>query len=150
MRFFRGGTLIGSATASGGVAQLTTSTLPGGANSLTAAYDGDALHAGSTSPALNHTVNKVNSTTTLAANPSQSRVGQTVTFTATVTPAGATGTVLFFNGSTQIGSATIAAGQAVFSTSALPKGTHSIRANYQGDGNYNGSQSAILSYRVRN
>jgi large repetitive protein len=145
-----GGTLAGSATVTAGVAQLTTTTIPGGPISLTAVYSGDANHASSsTSPAVNHTVNKANSTTTLAANPSQSRVGQTVTFTATVAPAAATGTVIFRNGSTQIGMATISGGQAVFSTAALPKGTHSIGAVYQGDGNYNTSQSAILSYRVR-
>ncbi len=62
-------------------------------------------------------------------------LGQTVTFTATVTASGVnpTGSVLFFDGATLIGSAALSSGKALFSTSSLAVGTHSITAEYDGD-----------------
>jgi len=38
---------------------------------------------------------------------------------------------------------------AKFSTSSLNKGTHSIKAVYGGDSNFNGSTSAVLSQMVQ-
>jgi len=52
--------------------------------------------------------------------------GQSVTFTATVSPDAATGTVMFKEGVTTLGSGTLSGGVATFSTSALSVGTHSI------------------------
>jgi hypothetical protein len=79
----------------------------------------------------------------------QSIAGQSITFTATVRPAAATGVVQFLDGSTLIGSASLSNGVAVFSTSSLSTGNHSIKASYGGDTNVNGSQSAALSYKVK-
>jgi sugar lactone lactonase YvrE len=148
VQFFNGGTLLGSANLSSGQAQFTTTALPAGTDSLTASYAGDANNAASVSSARLQTVNKVNSSTTLTASPSSSNVGQTVTFTATVTPAAATGTVKFMNGGSQMGTATLSNGTAVFSTSSLTSGSHSIKAVYQGDSNVNSSQSSTLNYHV--
>jgi hypothetical protein len=149
VQFFSGATLLGSATIAGGKALLSTTALPAGSDSLTAVYSGDANDAVSTSPAVNQTVNKAASTTTLTASPSSSNVGQLVTFTARVTPTAATGTVQFLDGSSVIGTATLNSGTAVFQTSTLSQGNHSIRASYLGDANVNASQSSILSYRVK-
>jgi hypothetical protein len=74
--------------------------------------------------------------------------GESVIFTATVTPAfnaGAlTGGVTFYDGATALGTVAISAGQAQFSTSSLSVGTHSITAGYAGDLNYLPSTSAAL------
>jgi sugar lactone lactonase YvrE len=148
VQFFNGSTLLGSANLSGGQAQFTTTALPAGTDSLTAGYAGDATNAASVSSARLQAVNKVNSTTTLSASPSSSNVGQTVTFTASVTPASATGTVKFMNGGSQMGTATLSNGVAAFSISTLTSGTHSIKAVYSGDGNVHSSQSSTLNYHV--
>src|SRR5262249_32650135 len=74
-----------------------------------------------------------------------------VTFTATVftdfgTP---TGTVLFVDkGNLRLGTATLSGNQAVFTTSALLPGTHSMTAQYVGDLNFAGSTSAALAQTV--
>ena len=77
-----------------------------------------------------------------------------VTFTATVTanPVGGgtpTGIVTFVDGSTAIGTGTISAGVATFTTSVLAVvSTHSIKAFYGGDANFNAGISAALPYTV--
>src|SRR5262249_35733291 len=118
-------------------------------HSITAEYTGDATFSGSTSSALSQTVNKASSTTTLTSSRNPSRVGQSVTFKATVSPSAATGTVRFFDGSTLLGSVALSGGSASFTTSGLAMGSHSITAQYVGDGNYNGSTSAVLTQTVQ-
>jgi RHS repeat-associated protein len=53
-----------AATGSGGIATLTTSSLSGGSNPITAVYSGDANDAGSTSPVLTQVVPQVPPTIT--------------------------------------------------------------------------------------
>jgi outer membrane autotransporter protein len=86
----------------------------------------------------------VGSTVSLSSSPNPSNTGQAVTFTATVTGFSPTGTVSFFDGGTQIGTATLAGGTATFTTSSLTKGSHSITARYGGDLNNVASTSAAL------
>jgi hypothetical protein len=148
VQFFDGATSLGSATVTNGVAQLSTSALAVGTLSLTASYSGDSTYNGSTSSAVAYTVAKANSTTAVAASPSPSTLGQSVTLSATVTPAAATGSVQFFYGSTSLGSATVSNGHAQLSTSALPVGTLSLTAAYSGDTNHNGSTSNAVSHTV--
>ena len=77
--------------------------------------------------------------------------GQTVTFTATVLPSAATGSVQFVdffnNTQTVLGAAPVSGGAAVLPT-ALPNGTHSITAVYSGDTNDTSSMSAPLAETV--
>ena len=149
VRFLNGSTAIGSATLAGGQARLSLTTLPVGQNSLTAVYDGDNAYAVSTSAALTEAVNPPSSTTTLSAAPAgSSTIGQTVTFTASVTPATATGTVQFLDGATVMGTATLNNGSAVFATSSLAVGDHSVTAKYLGDGSVSPSQSAAILQQV--
>jgi hypothetical protein len=56
--FYDGATMLGVAALSDGVAAYTTTGLGVGSNSITAAYSGDGNFTGSTSPALNQTVNQ--------------------------------------------------------------------------------------------
>lgn len=68
---------------------------------------------------------------------------QSVTFTATVSPSAATGTVTFLDGATSLGTANVAAGVATFTTSALGLGTHPITAVYSGDTTYGISSAGL-------
>ena len=81
---------------------------------------------------------KAGSTTDLVAAPNPANVGQTITFTATVTGDGGTptGLVTFLEGDTVLGTGTLAGGVATFSTAALAAGTHIITARYEGDDNF--------------
>jgi hypothetical protein len=52
--------------------------------------------------------------------------------------------VVFKNGATTLGTATLTAGAAKYTTAKLPLGSSSITAVYDGDGNYRGSTSTPL------
>jgi Bacterial Ig-like domain (group 3) len=148
VQFFDGTTSLGTATVSGGAATLAVSSLTGGAHSLTAAYSGDGSNAASTSPPLAQTVNQTNTSVTLSSSLNPSTFGQTVTLTATVTPATATGSVQFTDGSTSLGAATLSGGTASVSVTTLAVGAHPITATYNGDANNSASVSAPLSLTV--
>jgi len=83
--------------------------------------------------------------TTTSISPPSTTVGQgvSVTFTATVSPPGATGTVNFYNNgvATPLGSGTVSGGVATFTTTALPTGSNIVSATYVGDTDDNASSS---------
>jgi hypothetical protein len=92
-------------------------------------------------------------TTALTAAPNPSIPGQTVVLTATVVPAGATGTVTFKDGSTTLvgvglNPAPVLSGTATLSSSVLPVGTHSLTAVYSGSGTFGTSTSSAVSQLV--
>ena len=88
--------------------------------------------------------------TTLSASANPQTFGQSVTFTATVSPASVesatpTGTVTFFDGRAQLGSTLLNSSLiAAYTSSSLTVGSHSITAVYSGDSTYLGSTSAPL------
>jgi len=93
-------------------------------------------------------------TTTLTSSPNPSKYGQLVTLTATVTAGKGfykgtpTGTVSFYNGTTNIGNANLnGSGVAVLKTSKLPPGTDSLTATYNGDSKFASSTSSVV-YQV--
>jgi hypothetical protein len=132
-----GGAALGSATLIGGVAKLTISTLTAGNHPIRATYVGDATFAASTSPALTQIVTKYATTTTQTDNPNPSTYGQALALTATVTSGGPnapSGTVVFRDGTTRIGSvALVAGGVAILTIATLPAGAHALTATYGGD-----------------
>jgi hypothetical protein len=74
-----------------------------------------------------------------------------VTFTATVTPTGPnapTGHVLFKDGTTTIGGATLSNGVATLTKSNLAVGSHSVTAEYEGNAALAESTSAVLTQVV--
>jgi len=147
--FMDGASTLGTTALNGsGVATFSTSTLAVGPHSITAQYNGDATHTGSTSLPLSQTVNKATTTITLASDDNPAKTGQPVTFTATVSPSAATGTVQFFDGSTSLGTVALSGGQASLTTSTLSAAKHSITAVYSGDANFASSTSAVLSQNV--
>jgi hypothetical protein len=148
MTFADGSTTLGTGIVSSGQATFSISTLAVGSHSITASYGGDANDNSNTSSVLTQTVNKVNTTVTLASSANPSTYGSSVTFSATVSPATATGTVTFTDGSTTLGTGTISSGTATYSTSTLAVGSHSITASYGGDTNDNSSTSSVLAQAV--
>ena len=110
-------------------------------NSITAVYGGDTTYGASTSAPFNQTVLLTGTTTSLAASTATPAYGQPVTFSVTVGNVGAgsgtpSGDVEFYDGTTDIGSATLDdSGDGSLTVSTLTAGPHSITAVYQGDGN---------------
>ncbi len=94
--------------------------------------------------------NLPSTTTTISPSATTVNQGDNVTFTATVTPSTATGTVSFYdNGSTTaLGTGTLAEGVATFSTTTLPVGSNSVVATYGGDANDAGSSSSATVVTV--
>jgi hypothetical protein len=73
-----------------------------------------------------------------------------VTFAATVHAVSIepSGTVAFYDGTTQLATVALVSGAASFTTAALTLGAHSIVAVYSGDANYSASSSAALAQRI--
>ena len=143
VEFFDGGASLGTGTMVAGVASISTSGLGVGSHDITAQYGGDAIFATSTSPSLTQVVNPNTTTTVLVSSGSPSLFGVPVTFTATVSPSTASGTVQFKDGAGDLGSPVdLAGGVATFQTSSLSVGSHSITAVYGGDASLAGSTSA--------
>lgn len=88
--------------------------------------------------------------TMLASSQNPSIVGNSVTFTATVTSAGGTptGTANFFDATTLLGSAQLSSGVAMFSTIFQTIGVHPITAAYTGSTNFASSTSNVLPQDV--
>ena len=95
------------------------------------------------------TVNKASIGLSMSSSVSASTRGHEVTFTATVTGTGATGTVTFKDGETVLGSSTLSDGTATYTTSTLSAGTHSLTAVYGGDANFAGDTSASVLLTVK-
>jgi hypothetical protein len=148
VQFFDGATSLATPVALiGNVATFTTSTLVVGTHSITAAYKGDALNSPSTSPALSEFIsNNAPTATTLVASVDPIIVGQSVTFTATVTGTSPTGAIQFMDGIASLGSpVALTSGTTSLTTSALTIGTHSITAVYPGDAANAASTSAVVN-----
>jgi hypothetical protein len=150
--FKDGSTTLGSATltnGNGGVITFSTSFSVVGNHTLTATYAGDGNFQGSSSAGVTQTVNSTPTATTTVAssgtNPSVT--GQSVTFMATVTPTGATGTVTFLDGGTSIGTGVLATNGGTTTTtlsySKLLAGKHTIQASYLGDATFAPSSGSM-------
>src|SRR6516225_147165 len=90
----------------------------------------------------------VGTTTALSSSQNPSSFGQPVQFAVKVTGLSPTGSVSLFDGGTQIGTGTLAAGMASFTISSLAVGSHSLTAQYSGDPNNAASTSAALIQTV--
>jgi hypothetical protein len=151
VRFFDGSALLASRTLSGGVATLTTAGLAPGTRIITVQYDGDASFSPGTGEAF-HFINDASGTPALTVTSSRnpSTPGQSVTLTANVSmPAGSVnGLVQFYSGGTLLGSGTISAGRATFTTTAFGNGSHAITALYTGGPTAPPSRSAVFVQAV--
>lgn len=144
--FMKGQTVLGTGTLSGGSASFMTSALKVGTNSIAAVYAGDSNFTGSKSKAVKQVVEKATTTTSLTSSLNPSQVGQSVTFTATVTPqfsGTVTGKVTFYDGATKLKIVTLSGGVAEFTTSKLTAGAHTITATYKGNTDFGGSSTSL-------
>ncbi len=92
-------------------------------------------------------------TTSLASSANPSIIGQSVTYTATVSPVPDGGTVAFSDNGSPISACqsqpvNTATGQATCTVTYNVVGSHSLTATYSGDFNYAGSTSAVLIQQV--
>ena len=136
-----------------GVATCTTSGLPLGNSVITATYNGDSNHTGSTGTLSGgQNVTQASSSTTVGSSLNPSVYGQAVSFTATVaavspgtgTPAG---TVQFNLDGSAFGSpVTLVSGTATStSTNTLTVGNHVVTAVYSGNSDYGTSTGTLAS-----
>ncbi len=128
------------------------------ANGIVGAYAVNAT-TGNTTVSFGLANLKANTTTTITSSPNPSLLGNTVTFTVTVTsPSGGTptGTVDFYETTSPSApvrapssSQPLVGGIAIFTASSLSVGTHNLQAQYSGDANYNASNSALYPQQVQ-
>jgi hypothetical protein len=155
--FTDGTVILGTvAVGTGGTAKFTTSFAATGGHTITATYSGDLTLVGS-SQSLTEQVNAAPThkatTTALVASANPARVGQAVTFTATVRdPAGTgtpTGTVTFFLGSMAVATVKLDAnGHAHLTGSFTGRGTFTLKAVYNGDALFAASSSRSFIEQV--
>lgn len=155
--FYNGSTAIGTASLGSsafmttGIALLATSFSSVGPQSITVHYNGNDFYAPGTSAAMTIGVfndQLASSSITLQASTTTPQYLTGVTLTAAVSPSSATGTVTFYNGSTNIGSAAVNGGAASLTTSFAAGGTTTLHAVYSGDYNYLSSTSNSLAMNV--
>jgi Bacterial Ig-like domain (group 3) len=163
--------LAGGVTLSGGVATFSTSALAGGpggtagTHTITALYspdtDANFVEGDENTPQV-EVITKATSSVSVSSSVSPTTsvtFGLPVTLTASVSaaspgpPGYPTGTVTFTDGSTPLASVPLTSGQAtftsqttfpslaIFTTSSLSFGTHTITATYSGDNNFGGATS---------
>jgi Concanavalin A-like lectin/glucanases superfamily/Bacterial Ig-like domain (group 3)/MBG domain (YGX type)/WD40-like Beta Propeller Repeat len=149
--FFDGGTPLGAVALSGGTASLTTNGLAAGSHSVSALYSGDGNFATSVANgAFTVKTSSASSTTAVTSSTNPSSVGQTITLTATVTaPGGLSGSVVFYDGATLVGTATISGTIARLFNVSLAAGGHAITARYLGNATIPPSVSPALAQYVR-
>jgi len=147
------GTFTYTATLAGGSAVAVTGTtvLGAGSYTITATFTPtDTSTYASTTASAALIVAKATPVLVLTSSAAAVGVGSSVTFTATVTSSAGTpkGSVSFYDGTTLLGTGTLAAGVATYATLNLPVGALSITAVYSGDGNFSALTSAGLTETV--
>lgn len=149
--FLDGSNRLGAAPLVNGSATLDAIFADTGIHAITAQYNGDAVFLAS-SNTIPLQVAALATRLTLAA-PADAAPGSTVTLTATVNSTGGipTGQVVFLDGTTGLGSASLdASGVATLRTNTLAAGVHSLTASYAGDGKFDGSTSAAVTITIAN
>ena len=150
-------TSLGTGTLVSGKATYSMTSFSAGTTYVEAVYGASGNYGGSTSNVVAQVVNGASTSTALTSSPNPSTYGQSVLFTATVssTAGTPTGTVSFYGCSASgctpnalLGTGTLSAGKATFSTSILPVGIAYIDAVYGASGNYATSTSGPVAQVV--
>jgi len=151
VKFFDGATQVGATQAfTGSAVSVSTTALTAGSHALTAQYfPSGVAFTGSTSAVTTYVITgpAQPTTTSLSVNPVSGPAFAPVTLTATVTGAGAAGTVNFFdNGAAvPVASAPVSAGSASSIVSSFAVGSHSIVATFVPSNNFLGSSSSAVT-----
>jgi large repetitive protein len=151
--FEDGSTALGAANVnSSGVAMFVVSGLSPGLHSIIAVYGGDANNSPSTSPVLSQSVMQT-ITVSLSSSQNPSLALDPVTFTARASNGSSkppSGTMVFTDGTTVLGSAVLdASGTAIFTAASMAAGEHAITATYSGDAVDLASVSAATAQLVQ-
>jgi hypothetical protein len=137
---------------SGTTTTCTTTYSAEGWHSIIAVYSGDNTYATSTSPTLTQVIHGDPTTVTLSSSLNPSTVGQAVTYTATVSPATATGTIEFQEAGTALtgcSAQTVNSGKATCSVAGYANwGSYNVTATYSGASNYLSSTSSTSTQTV--
>jgi len=143
-------TSLGTGTVVNGTAQATTTAVPAGSRSIYATYNGDTNFATGSSLPTQLTVAQATSATTAFVDVNPANYGQTVTLSATVQSTGGTptGSVTFMDGTSTLGTVTLANAAAQLPVTNFGAGSHSITAKYSGDTNFSGSTSSALTETI--
>jgi hypothetical protein len=160
-----GTTLLGTAAVASNTATLSGVPLPNNiSHSITAIYSGDINWLASTSPALALAATTLPDVVVLSSNASTASPGQALVLTVSVTPTSTpalgaeqnpTGNVVFYDGTTIIGTEALVAAPsgdsaiATLTTETLPGGQDTIYAAYLGDLYYDAENSNLLSLNVQ-
>ncbi|HEY1651058.1 MAG TPA: Ig-like domain-containing protein [Acidimicrobiales bacterium] len=145
--FSIGSTSLCQATLSSGHAQCGASNAPVGSNeTVTIQYAGDSSYLSSTGSFALTVISQASTTVSASATPSTVKLGQSVTYSATVSPSAGsgtpTGTVTFSIGTTTLCPATLSSGVAsCTSSNALVGANQTVTATYSGDIDFLGSSS---------
>ncbi len=138
-----GTTTIGTATISHGSGTFIASSLGAGTHAMTAVFTGGG-YAGSTSNAISQVIARAGTTTYLSSSNTTATFDDIVTFTITVVPSSATGTIILKKDGTTIGSVLLSHGSGTIAIDDLETGSHNMTAQYEGNGQYDESDSATL------
>ena len=167
VQFLLDGAAFGTAVVLSGSGNVSTATsgaigtlsVSGSPHTIQAVYTNTDGGFSGSSGSLSQTVNPAPTSTTVTSSTNPSIVGQSVTFTATVSNiAGAgistatpTGSVQFMDGASALGTAQpLSGGTATLSTSTLAAGAHLITAVYTNvDGNFKPSTSSSITQWVQ-
>jgi subtilase family serine protease len=153
--FFAGGSALATVPVTNGSATLTAPTvgLAPGSYAVQAKYSGTATQVPSNSAMVTVKLTAAASATALTASPSTVTPPGNVTLAATVTSGDGTpaGSVSFYEGSTGLGSKTLAGGKASLtaSTAGLPAGKFSVKAVYSGTADILTSSSGTVTVTVK-
>ena len=134
--FLDGATPLGTVNVTNGAALLSTATLTNGSHVLTAAYAGDSANSASVSQPLAETILQTITLTLASASPNPSIPRANVHLVATLTPLQGiqpTGSVVFMEGNTVLGTSPLAGTTATFDITSLAVGRHPLIAFYAGD-----------------
>jgi len=143
------GTLTGSATSGTSTATVNVTIGQAGTFTLQTSCSSTNQDYTCSSPASTQvTIAAATTTTALTYSPDPPSPGSPITLTATVTPsasgsniASPTGSVTFYDGTTSLGTGTLASGTATLTATLSPGKTHSLTAKYGGDTNFGSSTS---------
>jgi hypothetical protein len=151
--FYDGTTLLGPGTLNAqGQATYTISTLALGTHPITAQYGATTDFDASLSSVLAQVVNSIltpeGPVPQLTSSVNPSVLGQSITFTTSVTP-GFSGTVTLYDGSTVLASGAVnSQGIYLYSTSSLSLGAHIMSASFLNGNSPTGVSSAPLTQQV--
>jgi uncharacterized protein (TIGR03118 family) len=149
--FLDGSTRLGTAPLANGSAAMNAIFAGAGIHNITALYSGNATFLPS-NESIPLQVTALVTRSALVA-PTTADPGSAITLTATVSSAGGipTGSVIFLDGTSQIGTSPLDdAGVATLRNNTLAIGSHSLTSSYAGDGKFGASTSPAVTIVIAN